>query len=182
MSDELPEIHERVTAGRLLSLVAAHVSEHMGSFGSWLLIGVGATYSLVLANLASVQQFVLLSSIRAGLLLLLAAVVLGVLQRWLAAIVGASSAAAEKADKIGRDLAEQDIEIDFKVLFREMERGTYYPAKWIVRRSYEKAMAGDLAVSGRLSAGIAQVQSFLVLAQVAVAVSAIAVIACGVKV
>jgi len=102
----------------------------MGSFGTWLLVGVGATYSLVLANLASVQQFVSLGSVRSGLLLLLTAVVLGVLQRWLGAIVGASSAAAEKADKIGRDL---DINLDFQVLFREMERGTYYPAKWIVK-------------------------------------------------
>jgi len=105
----------------------------MGSFGTWLLVGVGATYSLVLANLASVQQFVSLGSVRSGLLLLLTAVVLGVLQRWLGAIVGASSAAAEKADKIGRDLADHDINLDFQVLFREMERGTYYPAKWIVK-------------------------------------------------
>lgn len=182
MADEFTEIHERVTAGRLLSLVAAHVSEHMGSFGTWLLVGVGATYSLVLANLASVQQFVSLWSIRSGLLLLLAAVVLGVLQRWLAAIVGASSAAAEKSDKIGRDLAEQDIDLDFQVLFREMERGTYYPGKWIVKRSYRKVMAGDFAASGRMSVGIAQVQSFLVLAQVGFALAAIATIACGVKV
>jgi len=154
----------------------------MGSFGTWLLVGVGATYSLVLANLASVQQFVSLGSVRSGLLLLLTAVVLGVLQRWLGAIVGASSAAAEKADKIGRDLADQDINLDFQVLFREMERGTYYPAKWIVKHSFSKVMAGDIAASGRMSASIAQIQSFLVLAQVAVAIAAIATIACGVKV
>jgi hypothetical protein len=182
VTDEFPEIHERVAAGRLLSLVAAHISEHMGSFGTWLLVGVGATYSLVLANLASVQQFVSLWSIRSGLLLLLAAVVFGVLQRWLAAIVGASSAVAEKSDKIGRDLSEQEVDLDFQVLFREMERGTYYPAKWIVKRSYRKVMAGDFAASGRMSAGIAQVQSLLVFAQVAFALAAIATIACGVKV
>jgi len=182
MGDDLPELHERVTAGRLLSLVAAHVSEQMGSFGSWLLIGVGATYSLVLANLASVQQFVALSSIRTGLLMLLFAVIFGVLQRWLAAIVGASSAAAEKADKIGRDLAEQGVDIDPKVLFREMERGTFYPAKWIVRSSNEKVITGDFAAGGRISAGISQIQSFLVLIQVGLSVSAVAVIACGVKV
>lgn len=182
MSDEIPELHERVAAGKLLSLVASHVSEHIGSFGSWLLIGVGATYSLVLANLASVQQFVSLLSIRTGLLLLLAAVIFGVLQRWLAAIVGASSALAEKGEKIGRELSEQEIEIDFKVLFREIERGIYYPAKWIVQRSYNKVLSGDLAAAGRMCAGISQIQSFLVLIQVGLAVSAIAVIAYGVKV
>lgn len=182
MADGLPEVHERFAAGRLLALAAAHGSEHMGSFGTWLLVGVGATYSLVLTNLASVQEFVELWSIRSGLLLLLVAVVLGVLQRWLAAIVGASSAVAEKSAMIGRDLSEQGIDLDFSVLFREMERGTYYPAKWVVRRNYSKAVAGDLAVAGRMSAGIAQVQSLLVLVQVGFALAAIATIACGVKV
>ena len=182
MGNELPEIHERVTAGRLLSLASAHVSEQLSSFGSWLLVGVGATYSLVLANLASVQQFVSLWSIRTGLLLLLAAIVLGVLQRWLSAIVSASSATAERADKIGRDLSDQDIELDFRVLFREMERGIYYPAKWFVHRSYQKLMEGDFAASGRLSAGIAQAHGFLVLAQMGFALAAIGTIARGLKV
>lgn len=182
MSEELREFHERLTAGRLLALGAAHVSEQLGSFGSWLLIGVGATYALVLANLAAVQQFVWLSTIRTGLVLLLVAVVLGVLQRGLAAILSASSASAEKAEQIGRELAERGIEIDFKVLFREIERGTFYPAKWIIRRSCNHISEGDFAASGRQSAGIAQIQSLLVLAQVGFAVSAIAVIAWGVRI
>jgi hypothetical protein len=180
--DEKLELHERITAGRLLSLAAARMSEHIGAFGSWLLVGVGASYSLVLANLSSVQQFISLESIRTGLLLLFVAVVFGVLQRWLAAIIAASAASAEKSEAIGRELAERNVDIDFKVVFREMERGTYYPAKWIVRRSFEKAMSGDFAAAGRMSAGIAQVQSLLVLMQVGLAVAAIAACAFGVKV
>lgn len=180
MNDQSPELYERITAGRLLSLTAARTSAHMGSFGDWLLVGVGAAYSLILANLASVQEFVCLSSIRKGLFLLLVAIVLGVLQRWLSAIVAASAAAAEKAEMIGHDLADKDI--DFKIVFREMERGTYYPARWIVRRSLEKVMSGDFAASGRMSFGIAQVQSGLVFAQAGFAVAAVAVTAYGVKV
>lgn len=182
MIDDQPELHERITAGRLLSLAAARASEHMSAFGNWLLIGVGAAYSLVVVNLASIQKFVSLSSIRAGLILLLAVIVLGVLQRWLAAIIASGAAAGEHAEKIGHELAEQDIDIDFKVVLREMKRGTYYPARWIVQSSFEKAMEGDYAASGRMSAALSQIHSLLVFFEAAFAVAAVAVTACGVQV
>jgi len=156
-SEEYPELHERITAGLLLSTTAAQISRHLDSFCSWLLIGVGGSYSLIIANLASLQQFVSPRSIRISLLLLLVAILLGVLQRWLAAMVAASEATGDKADQIGKNLAERDIEIDFKIVSQEMQRGTYYPAKWIVRRSFEKAISGDFAASGRVTAKISQV-------------------------
>jgi hypothetical protein len=114
--------------------------------------------------------------------LLLIAIVLGVFQRWLAAIVAASAATGEKAEQIGKELATQDIEIDFKVVFREMERGIYYPAKWMVRRSFNKVMSGDFAASGRVAAAISQIQSGLAFVLVGFVVAAIAVTVCGIKV
>ncbi len=182
MTEDFPELHERVTAGRLLSTTASQVSERLDSFCSWLLLGVGGAYSLVFANLASLQGLISTHSIRTSLQLLLAAIVLGIVQRWLAAMVAAGSATAEKAERIGRELADQDINIDFKVVFREMERGLYYPAKWFARGSFEKAMSGDFAASGRVTAYISQIQSWLALVLVGFVVAAIAVTACGVKV
>ena len=182
MTDQSSELHERVTAGRLLATSAAQISAHLDSFCSWLLIGVGGAYTLVLANLDSLQQLISPRSLQKSLLLLLIAIVFGVFQRWLAAIVAASAATGEKADQIGKDLAAQDIDVDFKVVFREMERGTYYPAKWIVRRSFNKAMAGDFAISGRVAAAISQIQSVLAFILAGFVVAAIAVTVCGVKV
>lgn len=171
-----------MTAGRLLATAAAQISAHLDSFCSWLLIGVGGAYALVLANLGSVQQLVSPRSLQKSLLLLLIAIVIGVFQRWLAAIVSASAATGEKAEQIGNDLAAQDIELDFKVVSREMERGTYYPAKWMVRRSFNKAMSADFAASGRIASAISQIQSMLAFILVGFVVAAIAVTVFGVKV
>ena len=182
MTDQIPELHERVTAGRLLATTAAQISAHLDSFCSWLLIGVGGAYSLVLANLDSLQKLVSPRSIQISLLLLLIAIVLGVFQRWLAAIVAAGAATGEKAEQIGRELAAQDINVDFRIVFREMERGTYYPAKWMVRRSFAKAIAGDFAASGRVAAALSQIQSGLALVLVGFVVAALAVTVFGVQV
>lgn len=143
---------------------------------------MGGAYALVLANLDSLQQLVSPRSLQISLLLLLIAIILGVFQRWLAAIVAASAATGEKAEQIGKELAVQDIEIDFKVVFREMERGTYYPAKWMVRRSFNKVMSGDFAASGRVAAAISQIQSGFVFVLVGFVVAAIAVTVCGINV
>lgn len=182
MTGGVPELHERVAAGRLLSTTAAHVSRSLDSFCSWLLLGVGAAYTFVLSNLASLQSLIAVDSVRTSLYLLLAAIAVGVIQRWLAATVAASCATSEKADEIGRSLADQDIEVDFAVVFREMERGLFYPAKWIARRSLRKAMEGDYAVGGRVAAALSQAQAWLTFLLVALVISALAVTAGGVQV
>jgi hypothetical protein len=117
-----------------------------------------------------------------SLQLLLVAIVLGVLQRWLAALVMAGSASTEKAEQIGRELAELNVVVDFKVIFREMERGLYYPGKWFARSNFQKAMSGDFAASGRMAAHISQVQSWFAFGLVLLVMAAISVTICGVKV
>jgi hypothetical protein len=182
VTEEFPELHERVTAGRLLSTTAAQVSKRLDSFCSWLLFGVGGAYTLVFANWASLQNLISAHTLRISLRLLLVAIVIGIFQRWLAAMVAAGSATGEKAEQIGRDLAGQGVKIDFKVVFREMERGMYYPAKWMARNRFNKAMLGDFAASGRITARISQVQSWLALVLVGFVVAAVAVTVSGVKV
>jgi hypothetical protein len=176
------ELHERITAGRLLTLTAHKASEQLDSMSGWMLIGFGGAYTLVFANYSSLQQFVSAHSLHASLLLLLAAFVLGVIQRWLAATIAASAAGAKEAEKIGAKLAKNNISIDFKVVFHEMEKGIYYPARWLVRRSLQKASAGDFAASGRLNAALSQIQTLLVAVQAVFAIAAAIVVACGFKV
>lgn len=179
---EPTELHERIAAGQLLSLGAHRISEQLSSLSGWMLVGFGGAYTLVFANYASLQEVVSLHSLHTSLFLLLIAFVFGVLQRWLAAMIAASAATAEKAEEIGSKLAKIGRDIDFKVMFREMEKGVYYPSRWVVRRSFERAMAGDFAASGRLSAGLSQVQMFFVAVQTGFAIAAAAVVACGFKV
>lgn len=182
MNENHPKIQERIIAGRLLSLASAQISSNLGSFGSWLLVGVGAAYSLILTNLSSIQTLIELGSIQTGMAFLLVSVVLGVIQRWLAAVICSGCKSAEAAGKIGKESAYLDITLDFKTIFQEMEKGTYYPAKWIVRRSFKKAMSGDFAASGRLNARLAQIQSLVVFVQVGFSVAAIGILGSGLKV
>lgn len=174
-------LHEKITAGKLLSISAAQISSRLDLFCSWLLIGVGGAYALILANLKSLQDLISVHYMKGSLLMLLVAIVLGILQRWLAAVVAGNAATSEMAGQIGKDLSERDIDIDFTKVFSEMEKGLFYPTKWIARSSFKKAMSGDFAASGRFSAFISQVQSWLVFTLVGVIVAAIAVTISGVK-
>lgn len=181
MNDQHPEMHERITAGRLLITTAGQISMQLDSFCSWLLLGVGGAYALIFSNLDSLQFLVSSSSLQTSLLLLLVAIVLGVLQRWLAAIVASNVAASEKAEKLGSELAERNLQIDFRIVFQEVEKGLHFPSNLIARRSFEKVLGGDFAASGRLTAGISQLQSLFVLVLVGLVVAAIAVTALGLK-
>lgn len=181
MSDQYQEMHERITAGRLLTTTAGQISMHLDSFCSWLLLGVGGAYALIFSSFESLEYLISSSSLQVSLLLLLVAIVLGVFQRWLAAIVAASVATSAKAEQIGKDLAERNLEVDFKVIFREVERGTYFPAKLMARCSFKKALDGDFAASGRIAAAIAQIQSLLAFVLVGFVVAAIAVTVFGLK-
>jgi hypothetical protein len=176
------EVHERVTAGRLLTLMAHKASEQLDSMSGWMLVGFGGAYALVFANYTSLQQLVSGRSLHFSLLLLLVAFAFGIVQRWLAAIIAASAGAAKEAEKIGAKLGKKNIPLDIKVVFREIEKGIYYPARWIVRRSFTKAIAGDFAAAGRLSAALSQIQTLLVAIQACFAIAATVVMAYGFKV
>ena len=182
MNEDIPNIHERVTAGRLLSTTAAQISDKLDTFCGWLLFGVGAAYALVLAHWAELQALVAPHTLQVSLRLLLSAIVVGIFQRWLAAMVAASFATAEKAGQLGSELAAQGTKLDFRVVFREMEKGLFYPAKWLARSSFKRAIGGDLAAGGRLAAYISQIQSWLALLLVGLVVVAVAVTVAGVKV
>lgn len=96
-------------------------------------------------------------------------------------MVAAGDAVSEKASQIGKELSERGIEIDFQVVFLEMEKGLFYPAKWLARRSFKKAVSGDFAASGRFYAAVSQVQSWLALFLMGFIVAAITETICGVN-
>ncbi|WP_149364050.1 hypothetical protein [Rhodanobacter sp. T12-5] len=182
MNEDIPHLHERVTASRLLSTTAAEISGKLDAFCNWLLLGVGAAYTLVFSHWAELRSLIAPCTLQISLALLLAAIVVGIFQRWLAAMVASSFATSEKSSQVGAELAARGIEVDFAVVFSEMERGLFYPAKWIARSSFKKAVAGDLAAGGRLAAYISQIQSWLAFALVGLVVAAVAVTVSGVKV
>lgn len=184
MNEDPPpsEVQAKVLAGRLLSLGAGRASAALDQFSSWLLSGFGATFALLFGNIDPVSKHLRVESLQSAIWLFLAVLVLGVISRLLAAIIGAGAEAASQAEPMGRELAEQEIEVNVKTVFREVESATFWPARQAVASSFRKVDKGDFAAAGRLHARLAQLQGYLVFVEVALAVVIVGVLACGLAV
>lgn len=182
MTDEQFDPHAKILAGKVLTITAAAISEPLNNFSSWMLAGLGAAYSLVFANMAALQNFVSVHSIRNGLILLLIALPLGLFQRLLAAQISASSAVSEKVEAATEKLLSKNVKLDLDVFNVEMEKGLFFPFSFFMRWGIKKARAGDFAVSGRLAARLSQIQTWTVFIQTVVVIGAVVVIISGLKV
>ncbi len=168
-----PHFWEKLLASKMLSSAAGHASAELASFSGWLITGFAAAFGLLLVNIDAVSKFLDPGKLGRAIVLFLVAVVVHVIQRWLAAITAGSIAAGKEAASAA---IEGSHELDFVVVFAEMERATYRPMRWFVRKSYAKVANGDVAAAGRMQAKLAQWQGFAVLAQLVLSVSAIAVV------
>jgi hypothetical protein len=172
-------VFERIAANKLLILMAGNASSAVDKFSSWLLTGFGVAFTLILTNIDSIVKFIPLSNIRDGILLYLFALFLGVIQKWLSSIISSGCGTSGEAEQIGKDLADSSKDIDIDFILNEIERSTYYPAKWLVSFQYNKVKNGDLSAPGRMFGKLAQIQSYLVLAQAIFVIYSITVLISG---
>jgi hypothetical protein len=107
------------------------------------------------------------------------AAALTVTEKYLASVIVGAAETGARAAEVGRQLADDEIEIDFSVVFRELEAATLPPMRWFVGRSFSKVKTGDFAASGRNFARCAQIQGLLVLFVAALVLWALWVIVCG---
>lgn len=177
--DEPSELQAKVLAGRLLSLGAHRSSESLDHFSGWLLAALGAALALLLANIDSVSRHLSVRSLRLALILFLCTLLVGVVGRLVHSIVGASARVATEAEPMGSQLAEMQIQVNFKTVFQEMEEATFWPMCKVVATAYAKVEQGDYAAGGRLLARLTQIQGGLVLLELALATAAGFVLAHG---
>jgi hypothetical protein len=76
--------------------------------------------------------------------------------------MGAAETYAQSAE-VGRRLAEDDVDIEFDLVFAELKAATLSPMRWSVGRSIQQVQEGDFAASGRKFARRAQWQGLLAL-------------------
>lgn len=162
--------------GQVLTAMAECMSAGLSKFSGWMLVGYAAILGALLANLGSTTKFLAPDTLSRLALLFSVAVLLNLLQRYSAAVVASSV-------EVGKKVKEQPIpqEIDIVMFLTELEQATLWPARLMVRRSNRKILAGDLAASGRLLSTFAQIEAWLVFAQVLVSVAATLVLACGLR-
>lgn len=70
-------------------------------------------------------------------------------------------------------ISEQPVpkNINISMILEQLERATLWPARLMVRSSNRKILAGDIGAGGRLISTLAQIEAYLVLAQVLIPIS-----------
>ena len=164
-----------------LLVAASKVNESLGAFSGWLIAGVGAAFSLLLANYDSVARFVAPQCIRLALLLLVVGLVVSIFARLLSAMVSSSIGSHKATTQRVKELGKSGETFDLNVFIKEFERGLFPYQRWMARYTMNKALKGDVVASARLVAKLSQVQALLVLTEALIAIAAAAMLVAGLK-
>lgn len=173
-SSEIDHLQEKVFLNSLLLAGAGKSSAAIDSFSNWLLGGFGAALALLISNFDSLKSSLPLGSLKVGLVLFVIAAGLGVLQKFLAAMVSGAVEASQVGAAIGEKAAE--FELDMEFVFRGAREASYAPTRWLLSRMLEKAERGDLAAPGKFFTRCSQFQGVLAVLETALILSASAFI------
>jgi hypothetical protein len=175
-------LNSRLAAQQALLAVTRRVGDALPTFSTWLLGGFGAAFSLVLASIEKVSQFIEITHIRFGLVVFLLSLAVAVLASYLSTIVKAALGAQEDGETLGRKLAATEGGMDVQLFMAEYKRGLLPPIRWIAQSSLNKVQAGDIVAGARLIAKLSQLQALLVLSQSILALVAGTALAFGIKI
>jgi hypothetical protein len=175
-------IDARTAAGLSLVAAASKVNEALSSFSGWLMAGIGVAFSLLLANVEKVSDFVFASHIRYALLLLLVCLVISVFARLLSALVSSALGSHEAGAVLAKEIASSGQPFDVSLYIAEFERGLFPFQRWLARKTLEKAKSGDSVAGARLISKLSQVQAMLVLLEASLVIVAAGILVCGLKV
>ena len=162
--------------------MAKAISESHSTFATWLLAGFSAAFTLILANIEEVSKFIETASIKEALFIFLYSMALAVIQKWLNTIIQGAFKGGEEGAKLDAALIQSGVQINPEILLQEIENASWYPAKFLIKRQYNKVRAGDLLVGGRQQFKLAQLQGFLLLTQMGFAIWSLVVLINGIMV
>lgn len=181
MSDKdhtLPDFSATQIVTNALLVSTYYASERIDSFSSWLLVGFAAACAIIISNLGELAEILTLSTIQAFFAYFVVAAILVVLQKYISVLVGAALRASEsvaaKLEKMDAALLEK---FDWAEFRREVLSASFWPARWIIGRVFDKMESGDLTFSSRRMCRLIQIQSAFVLLQAALHVVSVWVFA-----
>lgn len=181
MADHEPPLTEQLAAQQALLAATRRVDSALPAFSTWLLGGLGAAFTLVVANIEKVSRFIEITHIRFGLVIFLISLGIAVLATYLSTIVKAALGAQEDGEALGRKIATSSSTFDLSLFISEYERGLLPPIRWIARSSMNKAKTGDIVAGARMIAKLSQVQALLIASQSTLALLAVGGLAFGLK-
>lgn len=181
MSQEAKPINEHDAASQSLIAAASKVNKSLGSFSGWFIAGVGAAFSLLIANVEKVSPFICVSYVRTALLLLLIVLVISVVARLLSAMVSASLGSYKAGVALKKQITDSGRPFDANVFITEFERGLFPYQRWLSKKPMAKAKAGDSVASARMIAKLSQIQAMLVLTETLLVIIAGGVLVAGLR-
>lgn len=181
MANHEQPVTEKLAAQEALLAATRRVGDALPAFSTWLLGGLGAAFTLVVANIEKVSRFIEITHIRFGLIIFLLSLGVAVLATYLSTIVKAALGAQEDGEALGRRVGASSGTFDLSLFMSEYERGLLPPVRWIARSPMNKAKTGDTVAGARMIAKLSQVQALLVAGQSILALVAVGGLAFGLK-
>lgn len=179
--DEKGEFSKQI-ANKLMIEMARGVNESTSVFATWLLAGFSAAFGLILVNLDGILEFVEVNAVKNAFFLFLVSLLIAVIHKWLSAILQAGFRGGDEGEKVDSVLNQSGLTVNQELLLAEIERACLPPTRFLVKRQYRKLRSGDITVAGRQQLKLAQIQSFLMLGQILMAVLSIFFFIKGIKV
>lgn len=176
---EIKNIQEQNFVNIFRARINESVSPLIDTFSGWLIGGFGAASALLVSQYDSVSKHVSTCLIQEILQLLMLALILAVIQKFMSSLIVANAKASIVAVELGKEAAENSVKLDFHIIFSEIEKSIFPISRWLVRRSFQKAMDGDLVAGSRKFVQLSQVQGLVTMAQAAVTIVAIYKLAAG---
>ena len=176
------DVAAKQVANLLMLSMAKGSSEISSSFASWLLAGSSTAFMLVLTNIDTLTKYIKAFAIKEALFLFLYSVALAIVQKWISSIINAGIRGAEEGAKLDNAINQTGIAVQYEVIMQAVEDAAWFPAKYFIRKQYKKIRAGDILAGGRQQLKLAQLHSFLMLAQGTIAIISLAYLISGIKV
>jgi hypothetical protein len=168
----------RAIASALIADLSGKLSGKFDTFATWLLAGFGGAVALMLTS-HEAAALVPPHAVRVCAILFGWAVVVTVVEKFLAIVVSGASEAGAFARtlmldhmKLKREL-DQSQSLDIKLITEEIMRPMFKPARWLASRQIRKTLSGDLTAGSRPLMRYGQVQGFLTLVEVGLFLAAL---------
>lgn len=136
----------RVAAGAALTIAAGNASSSLDKFSSWFLTAFGAGFTLIISQLKDVSSFIPLATVVSAAYMFLVAVVIYIVQYYIAMIILTGVQSAREASEIG----EKHKHMDVQEFFAQMLQCVPCLVGKMVKNTFDALQKNDFAVQGRL--------------------------------
>jgi hypothetical protein len=146
---------------KILMAMAGCASREISNFSSWMIAGAAAFYAVVISSMDKLTPHLNAGELGMSIKIFLVAATLNVFQRLVGAIVLSAATASHELESLHAPAG-----LNVLGVLKIIETTTWWPARFLVRRSFDKLKSGDLLVSGRQNVHLAQLQAWLVFVQI----------------